>query len=227
MITKRLANERGHNKFSWLEAKHSFSFGSYFDPSWMGYKSLRVINEDIIDEGMGFGTHPHKDMEIISLVIDGALEHKDTLGHHTTIGPGEIQIMSAGSGIMHSEYNPNKDQKTHMLQIWIEPKEKGIAPRHEQFNYDQTKNELIILASPVGGENIAMINQDASVFIAELNQPKLFEVKSEKEYWIQVILGAGSINEIEVKAGDALAISEVETINILPGDSLKFLLFEL
>ena len=136
MITKREAKERGHVNWKWLNAFYSFSFGSYFDPKWMGFKALRVINDDFIDEGYGFPTHPHRNMEIITFIIEGALEHKDVLGNHSIIRPGEIQVMSAGSGIEHSEYNPNKDQKTRSLQIWIKPNVMDITPSYQQYKFE-------------------------------------------------------------------------------------------
>ena len=228
MITKRAKNERGHLRIDWLDAKYTFSFGSYFDPEWMGFRSLRVINDDIIDEGMGFGTHPHRDMEIISFILEGALEHKDALGNHSVIRPGEIQIMSAGSGIEHSEFNPSKSDKTHSLQIWIEPNIKGIKPRYEQFKYDQQDNALTLIASPDGGENIAKIYQDTKIYHGIVKQKKYSESLNQiRHYWLQVIQGTGIVNDVAVTSGDGLAISEVDSLELESQETFKFLLFDM
>ncbi len=228
MITKRKSNERGSVSIDWLKSQHTFSFGSYYDPMWMGFSSLRVINEDWIDEGKGFDTHPHKDMEIITFILEGVIEHKDTLGNHSKIYPGEIQIMSAGTGVYHSEFNPNTEQKTHLLQIWIEPDTLGVKPRYEQFTYAQKQNELVPLASAEGGENIAKIYQDASIFYGDFQNDKMSkELDKQRKYWIQVIAGQATVNDEIIESGDALGISDMESLQLSTTGQVKFLLFDL
>ncbi|MBD66291.1 MAG: quercetin 2,3-dioxygenase [Halobacteriovoraceae bacterium] len=228
MITLRKSNERGEVKMDWLHAFHSFSFASYFDPRWMGFSKLRVINEDFIDGGQGFGTHPHRDMEIMTFIIDGALEHRDTMGNHAVIKPGDIQIMSAGTGIMHSEYNPDPQKQTHSIQIWIEPEQLGIKPRYEHYKFNQKHNDLTLIASATGGENIAKINQDAQIFHGDFDQVKKeIELSPDRQYWLQVFNGGGTINDLILEHGDALAIQEESQLNINESHNLKFLLFDL
>lgn len=227
MITKRAANERGHLNFGWLDARHSFSFGSYFDPSWMGYRSLRVINEDRIAPTKGFETHPHKNMEILSVILGGELQHKDALGHEAIIRPGEIQMMSAGTGILHSEFNSSSTNETHMLQIWIKPSELNIEPRYEQFKYQAIENELVVIANSIGGENIAKIHQDIIVSVGRVSQDKSFELNDKKYYWLQVIAGSGKVNNIEVNAGDAVALENEKELILANSSDFQFLLFEL
>lgn len=230
MITKRESFERGQLKWSWLKAKYTFSFGSYFDPDWMGFGPLRVINEDIIDEGRGFDTHPHKDMEIISYVLEGEIKHKDTLGNNSTITSGQIQIMSAGSGILHSEFNPNLDRKTHMLQIWIEPNKKGVSPRYEQFNVDLKTDELPLIVtesgSHSGDKNVATIYQDLKLFHGSL---KNFSQKIDKtkKYWIQIAKGDGTINEVQVVSGDGIILEGESVLDVLSDEGLLVLVFEI
>ncbi len=228
MKTVRKANERGKANFGWLDANYTFSFASYFDPKWMGFRSLRVINDDIIDEGMGFDTHPHRDMEIISFIIDGAMEHKDTLGNHSVIRPGEIQIMSAGTGILHSEYNPDKEHKTHSLQIWVEPNVKGISPRYDHYKFDKKDNDFTILVSPTGGKNIAKIHQDMTLSLGSFHkQDKNIELNESKHYWVHIFKGSALFGEEKLEAGDGLGLSEEGHLKISESENLEFLLFEL
>lgn len=230
MITKREAKERGHLNFGWLDAHHSFSFGSYFDPRWSGFRHLRVINEDWIDPQMGFDTHPHKDMEIITFILEGELEHRDTLGNHTIIKPGEIQVMSAGSGVLHSEFNSSKTMKTHALQIWIMPNEKNIKPRYDQISYLRKTNDFVTLAQEFPEESkIVKLYQDAKIELASFDQGFKTQKKiiEEKYYWIQITKGSGLINSIEFKSGDGLAISKEKYISIESHSEAEFLLFEM
>ena len=226
MITKRAGIKRGQVKWSWLNAKHTFSFGSYFDPDWMGFGPLRVINEDIIDAGRGFDTHPHKDMEIISYIIDGELEHKDTLGSRAIISPQQIQIMSAGTGIYHSEFNPNPNKKTHSLQIWIEPNKLGVKPRYEQYDVEIKDDELELLISPEGGDNIASIYQDLRLYHANIEDFS-YETNPNKKYWIQIISGKGSILSREAQAGDGFAVEKERSLEMKSSEGMKILFFEM
>lgn len=227
MITKRESSERGHLKLDWLNARHGFSFGSYFDPHWMGFGKLRVINEDIISPDGGFDTHGHKNMEIISFVISGSLEHKDTLGNHSIIRPGQIQVMSAGSGILHSEFNPSKSEVTHMLQIWVEPKIKNISPRYEQYNFTAIENTVVKLAGPTGGENIAKIYQDISLSLLLVTKKTFYhQLDRNKKYWIQVVNGSANINDTNVEPGDGLGITGVSDLNFSLESKIEILIFE-
>jgi len=227
MITKRSANERGHMKWSWLEAFHSFSFASYFDPKWMGFHKLRVINDDFIDGGRGFDTHPHRNMEIVSFIIDGGLEHKDTMGNHYTINPGEIQVMSAGTGIEHSEYNPYPDKKTHSLQIWIEPNIEDITPSYQSYKYTEKINELTLLASG-HDKSVAKIHQDADIYVGKYeNYQGALSISKNHAYWLHCYKGSGQLNSEHFKEGDGFAIESEGKMNLEVTSVLEFLLFKL
>lgn len=231
MIKVRSANERGHINLGWLDAKHTFSFGSYHDPAHMGFRSLRVINNDLISGGGGFDTHPHKDMEIITFILEGSLEHRDTMGNHSTIRPGEIQIMSAGSGVFHSEHNPSESESTKLYQIWITPNKRGVEPRYEQFSYlDRIKeNDFIELVNPEGGEKIPMIYQDARIKLGrfEKDNTSKVELVSSKGYWIQVLKGSFKVNNELVNAEDGVSIENLSEMNIQSMEPGELLLFEL
>lgn len=231
MIKIRKASERGHVNLGWLDARHTFSFGSYLDPAHMGFRSLRVINNDLIREASGFDTHPHKDMEIMTFILEGAIEHRDTMGNHSIIRPGEIQIMSAGTGVFHSEHNPSKNAKTKLYQIWIEPNQKGVEPRYEQYDYlSRIKvNELIDLATPVGGDQIAKIYQRASIKFGkfEAGCNKKINLEQTSGYWIQVIEGALKVNEHEAFTEDGVCIENFESLDLQFLKDTEFLLFEL
>ena len=226
-MTLRKASERGTIEIDWLKAQHSFSFGSYFDPNWMGFRSLRVINDDFIQPTGGFPTHPHRDMEIITFIIDGAMEHKDTLGSHSQILPGEIQIMSAGTGIQHSEYNPSSKELTRSLQIWIEPSQTGVKPRYEQYKYKLVKNELCKIVTPSGGENIAKVYQDMQLSVAEFTEPKSIDLNESRYYWVQAFGGSATLNGYKINDGDGFAIEKEKTLNFEHTQNFKFLLFDL
>ncbi len=228
MITIRKSEERGKSDYGWLKANFSFSFASYFDPKWMGFKALRVINEDYIDEGMGFETHPHKNMEIISFIIDGAMAHKDTLGSETVIKPGEIQVMSAGTGIMHSEFNPNSDQKTHSLQIWVKPNVLDVKPRYDQAKFENPTNGYSHLLSSFDGEGLVKIHQDMNLYLGHFTGESFSrELDKNKAYWIHTVKGSAAINDINALAGDSLGIELEDTLTIKNANGLEFLLFEL
>ena len=168
MMTLRKSNERGHAKHGWLDTYHTFSFADYYDPQWMGYRSLRVINDDLVMPGMGFGTHPHRDMEIITYILRGALEHKDSMGNGRVIRAGELQYMAAGSGVQHSEFNPSQDEAVHLLQIWIQPDAKGVKPRYaEKKLQDAPTGKLHLMTSKTGRDGSIAIHQDADLWLGE------------------------------------------------------------
>lgn len=227
MINLRKSNERGEVKWDWLQAKHSFSFGTYLDPNWMGFRNLRVINEDRIAAKGGFDTHPHRDMEIMTFVMSGELEHRDTMGNHAVIKPGEIQVMSAGTGIKHSEFNKSCNEEVHMLQIWIEPNEKCLKPNYEQFKYEAKDNELTLLANEFGKNNIAKISQDISISLGQYSGSHEIKLNDEKYYWLQVISGKASIGNLNLNAGDAVSFSAESILKIETAEKFEFLFFEL
>jgi quercetin 2,3-dioxygenase len=233
MLTVRKSNERGHADHGWLNTHHSFSFADYHDPSHMGYRSLRVINEDWIAEGRGFGAHPHRDMEILTYVLEGKLAHKDSMGHIELLGPNEIQKMSAGSGVVHSEFNGSETEPVHLLQIWIEPKSRGTAPAYEQLKFDATEklDRFRLLASSKPAEGAATINQDASVAVAELTPGKSLSYKLEnrRHAWLQVIRGEVKVNGTTLSSGDAVAADEEPALEITAQGSAnsEVLLFDL
>jgi len=218
MLTVRKSNERGHADHGWLNTHHSFSFADYHDPSHMGYRSLRVINEDWIAEGRGFGAHPHRDMEILTYVLEGKLAHKDSMGHIELLGPNEIQKMSAGSGVVHSEFNGSETEPVHLLQIWIEPKSRGTSPAYEQLTFDATEklDRFRLLASSKPAEGAATINQDASVAVAELTPGKSLSYKLEnrRHAWLQVIRGEVKVNGTTLSSGDAVAADDEPALEI-------------
>lgn len=217
MYILRPANERGHTDTGWLDSWHTFSFGEYYDPRYMGFSDLRVINDDTVDPGNGFGTHPHDNMEIISIVLDGELEHKDSMGNGTVIKKGEIQEMSAGSGITHSEFNPSPDKPVHFLQIWIIPNIQDLKPSYQQKKFDKRvlTNQLQLVVSPDGRNDSIIISQDAELYQTLLEEDKTtgFDVYKNRKVWIQVAEGAVTVNDHPLVAGDGLAIID-ETAQI-------------
>jgi redox-sensitive bicupin YhaK (pirin superfamily) len=233
MLTVRKSNERGHADHGWLDSHHTFSFANYYDPKHMGYRSLRVINEDRVAEGRGFGAHPHRDMEILSYVLKGKLAHKDSMGHVEVLGPNEIQKMSAGTGVTHSEYNGSEDEPVHFLQIWIEPKSRGTAPNYEQLKFDAAEklNRFKLLASPEKVAGAATINQDANVSVAELTPGKelTYPLSNKRHAWLHVIQGDVSVNGKELHTGDAVAADDEGALDVVAqgtGNS-EILLFDL
>jgi redox-sensitive bicupin YhaK (pirin superfamily) len=233
MITLRPAEERGHFNHGWLNTYHSFSFADYHDPKHMGFRSLRVINEDYVAPGNGFGTHPHRDMEIITYVLEGALGHKDSMGNGSAIRPGEVQKMSAGTGVLHSEYNHSPAQEVHLLQIWILPEKRGIAPSYEQktFGRDEKLNRLRLVASPDASDGSVLIHQDAKLYSSILESGKSIshELATGRHAWLQVIEGGLTVNGKSLKTGDGAAISDESKVEITStGDTeAEFLLFDL
>ncbi|UQB42202.1 pirin family protein [Thiomicrospira microaerophila] len=230
MIRLRPSAERGYNKIDWLESYHSFSFSSYFDRNHMNFRSLRVINEDWIQPNSGFPTHPHDNMEIITYLIEGRLAHKDSMGNVEEIQPGEIQCMSAGTGITHSEYNPSSTEVTHLYQIWLMPAEKNIQPGYQQIRYDLAEpGNLVLLASqnPTGGA--VFINQDVDLYRAELNQGQevKFDLRPGRGIWLQCVKGTLDVNGESMQTGDALAVEDEPGLVITTDSQAEFLLFDL
>lgn len=230
-LTLRLAEERGQANFGWLDSKHSFSFGSYFDERHMGFGPLRVINEDRVAPGGGFPTHPHADMEIISYVLDGALEHKDSLGTGSVIRPGDLQRMSAGTGVHHSEYNASKVDPVHFLQIWIVPEREGLEPGYEQktFGDDEKRGRLRLIGSRDGREGSVTIHQDVDLYAALLapGETVTHALKQERIVWIQAVRGALTVNGLRVKAGDGASINDPGSLSIAATEDAEFLLFDM
>jgi len=232
MITIRPAQERGIANFGWLDSRHTFSFGEYFDPNHMGFVNLRVINEDKVILGQGFGTHGHRDMEIISYVLDGALEHKDSIGTGSVIRPGDVQRMSAGTGIMHSEFNASKTEPVHFLQIWILPERKGIAPGYEQktFSQDEKLGKLRLVGSRDGRDGSITIHQDVNLYAATLQEGDevSHSLVDGRVAWLQVVRGAVQLNGRDLTAGDGAAISQESQLT-LKGSSkdAEILLFDM
>jgi redox-sensitive bicupin YhaK (pirin superfamily) len=231
VVRKRSADARGFSDLGWLSSRHTFSFGEYQDPAFMGFGSLRVINEDVVAPGKGFGTHPHRDMEILSYVLEGELKHEDSLGNGRVIQAGEFQYMSAGSGILHSEFNPSTDKPVHFLQIWIEPKHTGGEPRYKDFDTAQRRqhNGLLLLASADGREDSARIRQDAEVYFGALQAAKSLNVEPSETFgnqWVQVLRGEVSIAGTLLRSGDGASI-EGNSICVEALKDAEFLLFRL
>lgn len=228
MITVRKSADRGYFDHGWLKTHHTFSFGDYHDPQWMGFRALRVINEDWVEPGMGFGTHPHRDMEIVTYVLEGALEHKDSMGNGSVIRPGDIQRMSAGSGVTHSEFNPSSSERVHLMQIWILPKEKGIAPGYEQKKIAVQK-ALTLIASPDGRDGSVTIHQDALIYAARSNTDDVieFQLKPGRHAWIQVARGSLTLNGNAMETGDGAAISDESMLILKAAPQSEVLVFEL
>jgi redox-sensitive bicupin YhaK (pirin superfamily) len=231
MITIRKAEERGHFDFGWLNTYHTFSFGEYYDPRNMGFRSLRVINEDFVHPGRGFPTHGHRDMEIITYVLEGGLAHKDSMGNGSIIRPGDVQRMSAGTGVRHSEANPSKDESVHLLQIWILPNEEGIEPGYEEKKFDdeEKRGRLRLVASPDGADGSVRIHQDARLYVTLLDaeQQVAYESNPDRHAWIQVARGAIEVNGQPLKQGDGAAVSQERELKITGKEPSEILLFDL
>jgi redox-sensitive bicupin YhaK (pirin superfamily) len=231
MITIRRSNERGGGDFGWLNSHFTFSFDQYYDPRFMGFRSLRVINEDWVQAGHGFPMHPHRDMEIITYVLQGALEHKDSMGNGSIIRPGDGQRMSAGTGIQHSEFNPSQKDPVHLLQIWIFPERKGIQPSYEQksFAAEEKRGKLRLIASPDGRDSAVTIHQDASLYVSLLAPGQQVEHKlgAGRYAWLQVAKGAVELNGQALAQGDGAAISDEEKLFIRGKEDAEILLFDL
>lgn len=233
MLTIRRSNERGHADHGWLDSHHSFSFANYYDPAHMGFRSLRVINEDRVAPGRGFGAHPHRDMEILTYVLEGKLAHRDSMGHTELLGPNEIQHMSAGTGVTHSEFNGSDAEPVHFLQIWLEPQSRSTKPRYEQLGFaaEEKHNRFKLLASSTPTAGAATINQDASLSVAELDAGHRlsYALDAGRAAWLHVVHGSVAVNGKELTTGDAAAIEKESAIEIVAqGESpSEILLFDL
>ena len=230
MMTLRKAEDRGHAEHGWLDTYHTFSFAGYYDPEHMGFRSLRVINDDKVAPGAGFGKHPHRDMEIITYVLSGALEHKDSMGNGRIIRPGEVQYMAAGTGVQHSEFNPSDKEPVHLLQIWIVPDRKGAKPRYEEKSLAKAKpGALHLVASKASRDGSIAINQDADLYVAKLNPGDQLtqELRPQRHAWIHVAEGEVNVNGQPLKAGDAAALSDEPRIELAASQNSQVLLFDL
>jgi redox-sensitive bicupin YhaK (pirin superfamily) len=232
MISVRRAADRGSANFGWLDSRHTFSFGEYHDPRQMGFGPLRVINEDRVSPGQGFGTHGHADMEIISYVLEGALEHKDSIGTGSVIRPGDVQIMSAGTGIRHSEFNHSKTETVHFLQIWVVPDRKGIAPRYEQKNFPDAdkRGRLRLVGSSDGRDGSVVIHQDVKLLASVLDAGErvTHALPSGRKAWVQVVRGVVAINGCDLDAGDGAAIEGEPALDLMAkAGGAEILLFDL
>ncbi len=232
MITVRPSEERGRGKFDWLDSYFSFSFSQYYDPAHMNFSNLRVINEDYIAPAQGFGTHGHRDMEIVTYVLEGELEHKDSIGNGSIMRPGDVQRMSAGRGICHSEFNPSPRNPVHLLQIWITPDQMGIDPSYEQkfFSPEEKQGQLRLVASPDGRDGSVKIHQNASMYASILatGETVTHEIGGDRRVWIQVTRGALTVNGQTLKAGDGAGIEAEKMITLIGQDTqTEFLLFDL
>ena len=231
MITIRKAAERGHFNFGWLDTYHTFSFDQYYDPSHMSFRSLRVINEDRVAPGRGFPTHSHRDMEIITYILDGELKHQDSMGNGSVIRPGDVQRMTAGTGVSHSEANPSREQPVHLLQIWIMPNTRGLTPGYEQkaFSEEERHGKLRLVASPDGSDGSVRINQDTRLYasILDKGQEVNHSLGQDRHAWLQVARGAVTVNGHRLDQGDGAAVSGESTVNVSGIDKSEILLFDL
>ncbi len=227
----RRANERGHAERGWLNSYHTFSFADYYDPAYMGFRSLRVINDDRVAPGMGFGTHPHRDMEIFSYVLEGALQHKDSLGNGKVLKPGEIQLMSAGRGVRHSEFNPSPSEALHFLQIWIQPRERGLVPSYTEWRpkLEHVSEPKVLVISPDGRADSATIHQDAEVYRVRLEpgQTVTHEVKPGRGAWLQIAEGALTLNGVALATGGGASTEDSGTLTLTATQPTEALLFDL
>jgi quercetin 2,3-dioxygenase len=231
MISIRKASDRGLTSIDWLKSRHTFSFGDYYDAKEQGFSDLRVINEDWVAPGAGFPTHSHRDMEIITYVIDGAVQHRDSMGNGSVIRPGDVQRMSAGTGVTHSEYNPSRAEELHLLQIWIMPDRRGHPPGYEQKSVpdEEKRGRLRIIASPDGRDGSVTIHQDARLYagVIDAGKPMGFEVTPGRRSYIHIVKGALNLNGIGLESGDGARIVEERAIEIAGREESEVLLFDL
>lgn len=231
MLIVRHAKQRGHANHGWLDSHHTFSFASYYDPAYMGFRSLRVINEDRVSPGQGFGTHPHRDMEIVSYVVEGGLQHRDSLGTGSVIRPGDVQRMSAGTGVAHSEFNASKTEPVHFLQIWLQPSQLGLPPSYEQktFTDEERAGRLRLVASPQPREGSLTIHSDVHLYAGRFGTGESAEhtLADGRHAWVQVVRGRVRVNGTEVSVGDGVALSAEPSVKIEGLQSAEILLFDL
>lgn len=231
MIKVRPAAERGKSRTNWLDSSHTFSFNRYYDPRWSGFRELLVINEDFIAPGMGFGTHSHSNMEILSYVVAGQLAHRDSTGTSEVIRPGEVQRMTAGTGVSHSEFNPSETEPTHLLQIWIQPEQEGLKPGYEQREFPEAERHgrLRLVASHDGSDGSVTIRQDVKMYDALLaaGDEVTYQLDGDRHAWIQVVKGAVTVNGTPLRAGDGAAVSEEPTLTIKASEEAELLFFDL
>ena len=229
-VTVRRSEERGKTKIAWLDSRHSFSFGEYYDPQHMAFRSLRVINDDKVAPGMGFGTHPHRDMEILTYMVSGELQHKDSMGNGRIIGQGELQAMTAGSGITHSEFNPSRTTPAHLLQIWIIPDQRGLTPSYAEWKQGAgPAKDLTLLASPTAEDGSVLIHQDVRLFLGKLEAGKTVthRLRPGRAAWVQLISGEVEVAGEQLHPGDAVAVEQVEELTLNTREPSEFLLFDL
>jgi quercetin 2,3-dioxygenase len=230
MMKIRKANERGHANHGWLDSYFTFSFADYYDPQWMGYRSLRVINDDRVMPGQGFGTHPHRDMEIITYILSGALQHKDSMGNGRVIRAGEMQYMAAGKGVTHSEFNPQSDEAVHLLQIWIQPDAKGVTPRYaEKSMVAAATGKWNLVTSKTGRDGSMAIHQDADLWLAKLKpgEKAVHGLAPARHGWLHVAEGRITLNGKELSAGDAAALDGPEAAEVKGLENAQVLLFDM
>lgn len=231
MITVRRAANRGSVNLGWLDSKHTFSFGDYYDPNHMGFGKLRVINDDHVEPGQGFGTHPHRDMEIVSYIIDGALEHKDSMGNGSVMRAGDVQRITAGTGIRHSEFNHSNDEQVHFLQIWIEPQENSLEPGYQQksFSRDEKLNQLRLVVSRDGRQGSLRIHQDADLYASVLSAGAevTHKFESGRRGWLQVVNGSITVNGEALGTGDGAAIENTADLSVQSKADSEFVLFDI
>lgn len=231
MITIRRASERGHANHGWLDTYHTFSFASYRDPKHVHFRALRVMNEDVVAPGQGFGTHPHDNMEIVTYVLEGALEHRDSMGNGEVLRPGEFQRMSAGTGITHSEFNPSPTMPVHLYQIWLIPQQDGIEPSYEQKRFDEVErqNRLRLVASPDAAEGSLLIHQDARIYLSSLDagNQMTHELDAGRHAWLQVLRGQVALNGQALQTSDGAAVSNETALQIEASDDAEVMLFDL
>jgi redox-sensitive bicupin YhaK (pirin superfamily) len=230
-INLRPSQERGHANHGWLDSFHTFSFADYYDPAHMGFRSLRVINQDIIAPGAGFPTHPHADMEIFSYILWGALQHRDSMGNGRVLKPGQIQLMSAGRGVTHSEFNPSQSDDASLLQIWIRPRQRGLTPSYTEWHPDPAREDdaKVLVISPDGREGSAIIHQDADIYRVRLMAGKVVthEAAAGRGVWFQLIKGLMTVNGTQLQPGDAMSTEDSGTLTFTATQDAEALLFDL
>jgi redox-sensitive bicupin YhaK (pirin superfamily) len=231
MIKIRKSKDRGYADHGWLKTYHTFSFSDYQDPDHMQFRSLRVMNEDVVAPGQGFGTHPHRNMEIVTYVLEGALEHKDSMGNGEILRPGEFQRMTAGTGITHSEFNPSQIEPVHLYQIWLFPDQQALEPSYEQKSFPESErlNQFRLVASKTRESGSLHINQDARIYLAKIegNQTIQFDLSPGRSAWLQVLRGSIHLNDLAADTGDGLAISDERTLAIKATEDAEVMLFDL